>query len=163
MLPAIRVFAAALIVTFLPAQIAAATNTATDYPAGPWHYKSIPCVDTTVVTVTPRLVGGNQTTFTKADFESSGVVVTFATNLGLTASFPKERVNVTHYQDTAGNALMASEKRGDRVQVCFLGYPSPEKYCDPDKDDRGRSYWVYDYKRHAAYDGMNSEHDCGGA
>jgi hypothetical protein len=114
-----------------------------------------------VVTVTPRLVGGDQTTFTKADFES-GVVVTFATNLGLTA-FPHDRVNVTHYQDTPGNALMAAEKPGDRVQVCFLGYPAPEKYCNPDKDDRGRSYWVYDYKRHAAYDGINGEHDCGGA
>jgi hypothetical protein len=158
-----RVIAAAVLVAFLPAPIAASTNTTADYPPGPWHYKSIPCVDTTVVTVTPRLVGGEQTTFTKADFQSSGVIVTFATNLGLAAAFPKDHVNVTHYQDTAGNALMASEKPGDRVQVCFLGYPAPEKYCDPDRDDRGRSYWVYDYQRHAAYDGINSEHDCGGA
>ncbi len=159
---ATRATVAAVLVAFLPAQIAASTNTSTNYPAGPWHYKSIPCVDTTVVTVTPRLVGGDQTTFTKADFQS-GVIVTFATNLGLAAAFPKVRVNVTHYQDTPGNALMASEKPGDRVQVCFLGYPSPEKYCDPDRDERGRSYWVYDYKRHADYDGINSEHDCGGA
>lgn len=159
---AIRAAVAALIVTWFPMQIAAATNGSTDYPAGPWHYKSIPCVDTTVVTVTPRLTGSNQTTFAKADFQS-GVVVTFATNLGLAAAFPKDRVNITHYQDTAGNALMVSEKPGDRVQVCLLSYPPPDKYCNPDKDDRGRSYWVWDYKRHAAYDGMNSEHDCGGA
>jgi hypothetical protein len=162
MLLASRALATALLVALLPAHVAAATNTSTDYPPGPWHYRSIPCVNTTVVSVTPRLVGGDQTTFTKADFES-GVIVTFATNLGLTAAFPKEQVNVTHYQNMPGNALMASEKPGDRVQVCFLGYPSPEKYCNPDKDDRGRSYWVYDYKRHADYDGMNGEHDCGGA
>jgi hypothetical protein len=162
MLLVTRATVAAVLVAFLPVQIASAANTSVDYPAGPWHYKSIPCVDTTIVTVTPRLTSGNQTTFTKADFQS-GVVVTFATNLGLAAAFPKDRVNVTHYQDTAGNALMASEKPGDRVQVCFLGYPSPEKFCNPDKDDRGRSYWVYDYKHRAAYDGMNSEHDCGGA
>jgi hypothetical protein len=163
MLLAPRATVAALLVACLPMPTAASTNTTTNYPPGPWHYKSIPCVDTTVITVTSRLVGGNQTTFTQADFQSSGVIVTFATNLGLAAAFPKNRVNVTHYQDTPGNALMASEKPGDRVQVCFLGYPSPEKYCNPDQDDRGRSYWVYDYKRHAAYDGTNSEHDCGGA
>jgi hypothetical protein len=162
MLFATRAIVAALLVALLPALVAAAPTTSTDYPPGPWHYKSIPCVDTTVLTVTPRLVGGDQTTFTKADFES-GVVVTFATNLGLAAAFPNVRANVTHYQNTLGNALMASEKPGDRVQVCFLGYPSPEKYCNPDKDERGRTYWVYDYKRHAAYDGINGEHDCGGA
>ena len=133
-----------------------------DYRPGPWHYKSIPCVDTTVTSVTPRLTGNDPTRFSKADFTESGVVVTFATHLGLAPVF-SERVNVTHYQDTLGNALMASEKPGDRVQVCFLGYPAPTKYCNPDQDGRGRSYWVYDYKRHASYDGINSEHDCGGA
>ncbi len=45
------------------------------YKSGPWHYKSIPCVDTTVTAVTPRLGNAGQTTFTKQDFIASGVYV----------------------------------------------------------------------------------------
>ncbi len=44
---------------------------------------------------------------------------------------------MTHYQDTAGNNVMMAEKKGDKVQVCFLGPPAPTQYCDPDKDPRG--------------------------
>ncbi len=130
---------------------------------GVWHYRSIPCVDTTVIDVRPRLGTLNQRVFTAADFEVSGVQVTFATHLGVDPLFPREHAGVTHYQNTAGNDVMMSERPGDRVQVCFLGPPTPTQFCNPDADARGRTYRVYDYRQHASYAGSNSEHDCGGA
>jgi hypothetical protein len=133
------------------------------YVPGPWHYRAISCVDTTVSQVVPRLVGGDQTKFTAADFRQSGVQVTFKTGLGIAPLFPSGQANVTHYQDTPGNDVMTAERAGDRVQVCYLGGPAPTDYCNPDKDDRGRQYRVYDYARRKQYWGMNSEHECGGA
>ena len=133
------------------------------YLPGPWHFKAVSCVDTTVLSVTARLGAEGQTTFTAADFKQSGVAVTFATQLGVVPLFTKGNAAVVHYQDTAGNDIMAAEHRGDRVQVCFLGGPPPTTYCNPDKDDRGRNYRVYDYKQRRQYWGMNEEHDCGGA
>lgn len=130
---------------------------------GVWQYKSIPCADTTVVDVRPRLETMGQTKFSAQDFQQSGVQVTFATALGIDPLFPQSHAGVTHYQDTPGNNVMIAERPGDRVQVCFLGWPKPTQSCDPDKDSRGRTYRVYDYRQHASYDGMNSEHDCGGA
>jgi hypothetical protein len=47
--------------------------------------------------------------------------------------------------------------------VCFLGPPAPTVYCNPDQDARGRTYRVYDYRQKQQYNGINSEHDCGGA
>ena len=134
-----------------------------DYVSGPWHYRSVSCVDTTVTSVTPRLVGGDQTHFTPADFQASGVSVEFATGLGIRPLDPSGRAGVTHYQDTVGNNVMMREHAGDKVQVCFLGGPPPTKYCNPDKDLRGRNYRVWDYRQQRQYAGMNSEHDCGGA
>jgi hypothetical protein len=142
---------------------AAATETDAQYKPGPWHYKSIPCVDTTVAAVTPRLVGGDQTTFTKQDFLASGVYVEFKTALGTNPAAAPGHASVTHYQGTAGNSVMMAEKKGDKVQVCFLGPPAPTVYCDPDQDARGRTYRVYDYRQKQQYNGINSEHDCGGA
>jgi hypothetical protein len=127
---------------------------------GPWHSRS--CVDTTVAAVTPRLGNAGQTTFSAQDFEQSGVSVAFNTRLGALPG-SGARAAVTHYQGEPGNDVMARERAGDRVQVCFLGGPKPSKFCDPKKDPRGRSYRVYDYRQRAAYSGMNSEHDCGGA
>ncbi len=124
------------------------------YVTGPWHYLSISCVDTTVRSVEPRLVGGDQTTFTAADFKESGVHVTFDTHLGMQRVAPHVLASVTHYQGTIGNNIMAAERRGDRVQVCFLGGPAPTEYCDPDKDIRGRSYRVWDYRQRARYLGF---------
>jgi hypothetical protein len=137
---------------------AQAQDTVPEKP-GPWHYHSLPCVDTTVVSVTPRLQSEGQKTFTAQDFESSGVQVAFATRLGA----GNYHAGIVHYQNTAGNDVMMAERPGDRVQVCFMSAPAPTKYCDPDKDSRGRVYRVYDYRQHASYQGMNSEHDCGGA
>jgi hypothetical protein len=130
---------------------------------GPWHYRSIPCTDTTVRAVTPRLAASGQTTFTAQDFAQSGVVVVLNTHLGLAPAFPSTYAAVTHYQNATGNDVMTREHAGDRVQVCFLGWPTPTQACDPDTDSRGRSYRVYDYRRHASYDGGNGEHTCGGA
>jgi hypothetical protein len=133
-----------------------------DYAPGVWHYRSVACVSTTVKEVQPRLSSDNQKTFTRRDFEESGVSVTFDTYLG---SDPVNHLlaSVTHYQGTSGNGIMMAERKGDRVQVCFLSRPAPTIYCNPDKDGRGRVFRVYDYRRHAQYAGMNSEHDCGGA
>jgi hypothetical protein len=143
--------------------VPALADTDPGYPNGPWHYRAISCVDTTVSQVVPRLTGGDQTKFTAADFQQSGVQVTFNTGLGVQPLFPNDKASVVHYQDTLGNTIMVAEHRGDRVQVCFLGGPAPDQYCNPDKDDRGRQYRVYDYAQRKQYWGMNSEHDCGGA
>ncbi len=133
------------------------------YKPGPWHYRSVACVDTSVTKVVPRLGSVGQTTFTAADFRQSGVIVSFASRLGVDPLYPQQHATVTHYQDMAGNAVMTAEHPGDRVQLCFLGGPAPTAYCDPDKDGRGRNYRVWDYEQRAQYAGMNDEHDCGGA
>jgi hypothetical protein len=142
---------------------AAAQESAPKLRPGAWHYHSVPCVDSSVVSVTPRLQSLGQKTFTAADFENSGVQVSFGTHLGADPVYPQERASVTHYQDTDENDIMMRERPGDRVQVCFLAAPAPTEFCNPDKDGRGRVYRVYDYRQHASYAGMNSEHDCGGA
>lgn len=133
-----------------------------DYTAGVWHYRSVACVNTTVRSVGPRLVGDGQKTFTAKDFES-GAEVEFNTTLGSDPANPNMRAAVVHYQDTPGNNIMMRERPGDKVQVCFVSRPAPTTECDPDKDGRGRVFRVYDYRQHAQYSGMNSEHGCGGA
>ena len=133
-----------------------------DYVPGVWHYRSVACVITTVKSVEPRLVGGNQTTFTARDYES-GVEVVFNTTLGSDPAHPKMLASVTHYQDTSGNKVMIKEHAGDRVQVCFISRPAPTGSCDPDVDGRGRVFRVYDYRQRAQYAGQNGEHGCGGA
>jgi hypothetical protein len=143
--------------------VPAGAQNAPQYKSGPWHYRSIACVDTTVKSVTPRLGNAGQTTFTKSDFLQSGVAVTFNTRLGADPVGPPGFAGVVHYQDSAGNATMMAEHRGDRVQVCFLSAPAPTQFCNPDTDSRGRLYRVWDYRQRAQYNGTNSEHDCGGA
>lgn len=133
-----------------------------DYVPGVWHYRSVACVITTVKLVEPRLVGGNQTKFTPQDFES-GVNVVFNTTLGSDPAHPKMLASVTHYQETAGNNIMMKERAGDKVQVCFISRPAPANGCNPDEDERGRIFRIYDYRQHAQYAGQNGEHGCGGA
>jgi hypothetical protein len=130
---------------------------------GAWHYRSIACADTTVTEVTPRLGSENQKTFTRQDFVQTGVIVRFASRLGVDPLTPTANASVTHYQDLPGNTIMMTERVGDRVQLCFLGAPAPTVSCDPDSDPRGRFYRVYEYRRHTAYAGENEEHSCGGA
>jgi len=133
------------------------------YAPGVWHYRSVACVNTTVRSVEPRLTGDDEKAYTTSDFQESGVSVAFNTSLGADPANPKMRAGVTHYQNTVGNNVMVKEHPGDKVQVCFLSRPAPTPYCDPDTDGRGRVFRVYDYRQHAQYSGMNSEHDCGGA
>jgi hypothetical protein len=134
-----------------------------DYVPGVWHYRSVPCVTTTVRSVEPRLTSDTQKTFTARDFQESGVFVEFNTTLGSDPAHPNMRSAVTHYQNTPGNDIMMREHPGDKVQVCFLSRPAPTTSCDPDEDGRGRVFRVYDYRQHAQFSGMNGEHDCGGA
>jgi hypothetical protein len=159
----------------------AASAQAVDYQAmtqaetaagGAWHFKSIPCAEGTVTDVTPRLRSLNQTVFTAQDFEQSGVAVSirFAAPWRYLAELRTTSARVVHYQGTPGNALMQSERAGDRVQVCLVSFPVPRvdpstkrTLCDPDRDPRGFEFRVYDYRQHAAYIGPDSQHMCGGA
>jgi hypothetical protein len=121
------------------------------------------CVDTTVRLVAPRLTGLDPAKehFTRQDFVGSGVAVTFNTKLGRPSGVMW--AEVVHYQEEPGNNIMMKERVGDRVRVCFLGEPKADEACNPKTDLRGRTFSVYDYRQHASYSGMNSEHDCGGA
>ncbi len=150
--------AAALAVSLTPA---ARADDDPGYTPGPWHYRSVSCVDTTVKQVGPRLTDSSKAP-APADYQS-GVEVTFNTSLGLAPIFPKEQASIVHYGDMKGNADMQAEKAGDRVQVCFLGGPAPTVGCNPDSDDRGRNYRVWDYSRKVQFNGYNAEHLCGGA
>jgi hypothetical protein len=115
----------------------------------PWSAQSHRCADSRVTSVGYRLEGA----------PDSGSAVGFATTLGV-SSFKGEHAGVVGY-DTI--PTIAREHPGDRVQVCLKSTPRKSQYCDPSKDSRGRIYRVYDYRQHASYSGMNSEHDCGGA
>jgi hypothetical protein len=158
-----RIVACALVACIAGTVVPAGAQDAPKYKSGPWHYRSIQCVDTTVKSVTPRLGNAGQTSFSKSDFLQSGVAVTFNTRLGADPVEPAALAAVVHYQDTPGNNVMMAEHRGDRVQVCFLQAPPPTDSCNPDSDSRGRQYRVWDYRQKAQYAGGNSEHDCGGA
>jgi hypothetical protein len=159
----VKIVGCALIACLGSGAIAVAAPDAPDYKPGPWHYRSVSCVDTTVKSVTPRLVSAGQTSYAKKDFEQSGVEVGFNTRLGADPAAPSAFVGVSHYQGDAGNSIMIAEHPGDRVQVCIVHVPAPTKYCNPDTDWRGRVYRVWDYRQNAQYSGLNSEHDCGGA
>ena len=159
----VKIIGCTLIACLACSEIALGAQDTPDYKSGPWHYRSISCVDSTVKTVTPRLVSAGQTSYSKKDFEQSGVEVAFNTRLGADPVVPSAFVGVTHYQGDAGNNVMMAEHPGDRVQVCIVKIPAPTKYCNPDTDPRGRVYRVWDYRQKAQYAGFNSEHDCGGA
>ncbi len=133
-------------------------------PPSPWHFKNVPCVDTTITRVTPRLSSIGQKSFTLEEFEQSGVSVSYDSTLGSNpAAHRLFNAGIMHYQDEVGNDVMINERPGDRVQLCFLGAPAPTDQCNPDLDSRGRSFRVYDYRQRADYTGENSEHTCGGA
>jgi hypothetical protein len=158
-----KIVAYVLVACIAGTAIPAGAQDAPKYKSGPWHYRSIQCVDSTVKSVTPRLGSAGQTSYSKSDFLQSGVAVTFNTRLGADPAEPSALAGVVHYQDSAGNSVMMAEHRGDRVQVCFLQVPAPTDFCNPDSDSRGRLYRVWDYRQKAQYNGANSEHGCGGA
>jgi hypothetical protein len=130
---------------------------------GPWHFKSVPCVDTSIQGVFPRIGDSRQRHFTPHDFEQSGIVVIYNSTLGTNPTVRNLKASITHYQGTAGNDVMINERPGDTVQLCFLGAPAPTEACNPDTDSRGRLYRVYDYRQNAEYEGENAQHTCGGA
>jgi hypothetical protein len=158
----IRHAAALVALAMIVSPVAGKTQTPDPGLRGPWHYLSVACVDTTVYRVEPRLAARGQRTFTKAEFKNEGVEVTFNSYLGMGAAFPGMRAMVTHYEFEDGDGLMTEERPGDKVQLCFLDGPTPNATCNPDRDPRGREYRIFDYKRHASYDGWNEEHGCGG-
>ncbi|MER3434426.1 MAG: hypothetical protein C4288_13615 [Leptolyngbya sp. ERB_1_1] len=92
-------------------------------------------------------------------------------NSGSYAQF-KSRLGVTQFKDAtaavvdrsaAPNSVLAKQQVGDRVQVCLVGYPNKDQYCNPDRDPRGRYYRIYHYRQKAEYSGTNGDHLCGGA
>jgi hypothetical protein len=102
--------------------ISPALAQAEQFVPGVWHYRSVECVDTTVVSVEPRLVAEGQKKFSAQDFES-GVDVVFNTHLGSDPAHPHLFASVTHYGGLPGNEIMVRERPGDKVQVCFSRAP----------------------------------------
>ena len=127
---------------------------------GAWHYKSFRCADTVVTYVGYRLVDASN----NMPMRDSGSVVVFASGIGYEGLHARSGASyhaaVTKYET---DPIMAGERVGDRVQVCHIGTPVPSDRCNPDVDTRGREYRVYDYRQHAAYEGISTEHTCGGA
>jgi len=139
---------------------------------GAWRFKSVPCVDGVISGVTPRLGREGQTRFTAQDYQTSGVVtrVRLLRPTAFVAGVTLTSAGVTHYQGTEDNDVMAAEHPGDRVQVCLMSFPTPtydatrrQYICDPDRDSRGWTFRIYDYRQHAAYYGSDTQHPCGGA
>jgi hypothetical protein len=124
---------------------------------------SVSCVNTTVRSVLPRLTSDTPNQhYTRQQLIDGGVAVTFNTKIGEPSGIMW--AEVVHYQQEPGNSIMIAERPGDRVHVCFLGVPlERDVACNPKVDTRGRKFNVYDYRQHASYSGINSEHDCGGA
>jgi hypothetical protein len=152
-------FAAAVSLIILAGMLPAAADPEPDYLPGPWHYHAITCVDTTVVSASPAVAAPGKATIAP----NATNLVTFDTGLGIVPLFPSGKASVIRYVGDAGSDIMSAERAGDRVQVCYLGGPAPTQSCNPDKDERGRSYRVYDYRQQKQYWGYNALHLCGGA
>jgi hypothetical protein len=131
------------------------------YAHGPWHFRAITCVDAVVRGVGTRIPTNGQPT--AHDFNEIGADVWYSTGLGLSPIFPNAHAGIVDYGHTPADEVIAAERPGDRVQVCFLGGPAPSADCNPDKDPRERRYRVYDYRQRREYSGVNGEHLCGGA
>jgi hypothetical protein len=139
---------------------------------GPWHFKTVPCVDGIVDDVGPRLAHPGQRAFTAQDYQQSGVMVhvTLARPTAFLPATTRRDAGVVHYQGELDNDVMARERRGDRVQVCLMAFPTPSYdtatkrfICNPDRDTRGWTFRIYDYRRRVAFFGPDTEHACGGA
>jgi hypothetical protein len=126
-------------------------------PAGP------KCITTTIAKITTRLVSDDPATGKETQVPGSGYDVVMRGKLPdpfLGSIEPQ----VVFYQDADENKLIAREHVGDKVQACIVSVPSADDpECHPKEDGRGRILRIYDYRRHFAYKGPNSEHMCGGA
>lgn len=105
----------------------------------------IVCKDTKIKSISGRFGDA----YGKSQWASAGTRIIFSSGLG-----------VVSY---SLNRIVDRERVGDRVQACFLGRVVGATNCDPVKDARGYVYRLYDYRLHAAYVMMNSQHACGGA
>ncbi|UBF27851.1 hypothetical protein K9N68_08090 [Kovacikia minuta CCNUW1] len=92
---------------------------------------------------------------------SSGFYAVFQSKLGV-EQFPDTRAAVVD-RAAGTDSVLAQQKVGDKVQVCLIGSPAKDQYCDPEKDSRGRFFRIYSYRLKAAYTGTNANHLCGGA
>jgi hypothetical protein len=137
---------------------------------GAWHAGPfVPCADGKVTSVHPRL-----------DEPKVNGVITFESGVAVEMALPTaprflngqafHEATVVHYDGDPSNKAMQGEKPGSRVQVCFIAFPTPthdpktgQVFCDPNNDPRGMTFRVYDYARHVAFMGPNSQHGCGGA
>ena len=91
----------------------------------------------------------------------SGSYAKFSARLGV--SQVKDAVVEIVDRSAKPDSILARQQVGDRVQVCLIGYPTKDQYCDPDRDRRGRYYRIYNYRQKAEYSGANANHSCGGA
>jgi hypothetical protein len=66
-----------------------------------------------------------------------------------------------------GHTALLQIRPGDRVQVCLVQAPTPDRShphgCDPARDERGRWYRLFDYRLRRAFADPNANHGCGGA
>jgi hypothetical protein len=160
----------------LVAPAGAQTNYEDDHDAivggGPWHFHLVPCAQGVVTGVMPRVGKENQRVYTDQDFKSAGVHVEMKLppHTHFIPNANMEYVSVTHYQEDRENNVMQAERVGDKVQVCLMSFPIPlyeasiKGYrCNPDEDQRGWYFRVYDYRQRKAYFGPNLQHGCGGA
>lgn len=108
--------------------------------------RPISCVETTFRSITDRF---GKPVGSQLNFPTAGMDVTFANRVTLVAYSVSE--------------VAFRERPGDRVQLCFLGHVEGTQGCMTAADSRGRVYRVYDYRLHAAWTAMNSQHACGGA
>jgi len=175
--PRVRISASGILALVLLCQTIAAADTASSdeqermsLMGGAWHAgRFVPCADGVVTSVHPRL-----------DESGAAASARFASGVGVDIKLPTvprflngqpfPTADVVRYEGDRGNKLMESEKPGDKVQVCLVAFPTPTRdpqtgkvICDPNVDARGMVYRVYDYGRHAAYMGPDSQHSCGGA
>ncbi len=91
----------------------------------------------------------------------SGFYVVFQSKLGV-EKFPDTYAAVVD-RGAGPNSAIAKQQVGDKIQVCLIGTPKKDQYCNPDQDSRGRFYRVYNYRLREAYTGTNANHLCGGA
>lgn len=106
----------------------------------------ISCVETKFKSMTDRF---GKPVGSQANFPTAGMTVAFANGVRLIAYSVSD--------------VALRERAGDRVQLCFLGHIEGTQGCITAADSRGRLYRVYDYRLHAAWSAMNSQHTCGGA
>ena len=92
---------------------------------------------------------------------TSGFFAVFQSKLGVESFSDAHAAVVDRSADS--NSALAKQKVGDKVQVCLIGAPPKDQYCNPDKDPRGRFFRVYNYRLKVAYAGTNANHLCGGA